>query len=291
MQLGEECRDCLYRSQSARVLNEPDSEKKERFLREIRQLTKTYPSESASPLLMRAIDRKHREIFGHSLDYSEEKVHFNRLFLDMEEKIEDEIFHAKEPLKRAIQYARVGNLIDFAKLTAVDENQVNRLIDIADRQNVEEDVYLRLLNDLKEARRLVYLLDNCGEIVFDKILIQTIRRYYPDIFITAVVRGKEIINDVTKKDSVQVGLDRIVEVIDNGTDIPGTYLKEIGKECREKMEKADLILSKGLGNFETLSGCGMNIYYMFLCKCRYFADKFHLKQWESVLTNERLLSF
>lgn len=291
MRLGEECRECLFQSQSARVKKYPDSEKKDVFLREIRSLTKTFPSESASPLLMREIDRKHREIFGYPLDYSEEKNRFNRFFLDCEAQIEQEVLQSKDPLEKAIQFACVGNLIDFAKLTSIDKDRVNHFIAIADKQKIDTGVYRSLKKDLKSAKSAVYLLDNCGEIVFDKILIRTIKRLYRGIVVTAVVRGKEIINDVTRKDSVQVGLDKVVEVVDNGTDIPGTYLNEISGECKKKLDEADLILSKGLGNFETLFGCGLNIYYMFLCKCRYFADKFHLNQWESVLTNERLLSF
>ena len=86
-----------------------------------------------------------------------------------------------------------------------------------------------------------------------------------------------------------VGLNLICKVIDNGTDIPGTYLEEVSLECLNQIKNSDLIIAKGLGNFETLHGSKLNIYYMFLCKCKYFADKFNLKQWESVLTNERFL--
>ena len=79
------------------------------------------------------------------------------------------------------------------------------------------------------------------------------------------------------------------KVIDNGTDIPGTYLKEISSSCLQQINSSQVIISKGLGNFETLHGCNKNIYYMFLCKCDYFANKFNLNKWESVLTNEKLL--
>ena len=112
---------------------------------------------------------------------------------------------------------------------------------------------------------------------------------YSNIFITAVVRGSEIVNDVTYFDSYMVGLDKECQVIDNGNDVPGTFLKEISNTCKQALDNSDVIISKGLGNFETLhKECALNIYYLFLCKCDFFADMFNVKVWDSVLTKEKM---
>lgn len=290
MQLGEECRTCLFSSQAKRAQTYLDKEKVNEFINKINVLCKTFPSTGASPLLMRAINEVHKEVFSFPLDYSKEKIKYNKLCLSYEKQIEEIIDSSLDPLKKGIQFARVGNLIDFAKLTSIDIDLLDYFIKQAEVQEVDEKVLTNLKEELSNKTNVVYLLDNCGEIVFDKILIKIIKRIYPHINLIAVVRGKEIINDVTYFDSEMIGLDKVCKVIDNGTDIPGTSLEDISKECLETIKKADIIISKGLGNFETLHGCKLNIYYMFLCKCMYFADKFNLKQWESVLTNELILN-
>lgn len=109
---------------------------------------------------------------------------------------------------------------------------------------------------------------------------------YPQIDITVIVRGKPALNDATIEDAEEAGLSEVVTVIGNGNGITGTWLPEISAEAREKIEEADLILSKGQGNFETLQGCGKNIYYMFLCKCKLFVERFQMEQFEGVLANE-----
>lgn len=291
MNLGEECRTCLLSSQTKRVQNYQDVKKRDQFIEEITKLAFSFPKEGgASPLLMREINNVHKRIFSYPLDYTKEKIKYNQLCLSYESQIEEIILNSEDPLKKAIQFARVGNLIDFAKLTSIDMDLLAYFTNQANIQEVDLNVLSMLKKELGNAKKVIYLLDNCGEIVFDKILIKWIKKLYPQVEIIAIVRGKEIINDVTYFDSEMIGLDQVCIVKDNGSDIPGTHLKEVSKECLDLLLNNDLIIAKGLGNFETLHGCHLNIYYMFLCKCKYFADKFNLKQWESVLTNERLLN-
>lgn len=133
---------------------------------------------------------------------------------------------------------------------------------------------------------MVCLMDNSGEIVFDKIFISLIKEIYPEIIIDVVVMGKPVHNDATIIDAEEVGLSKIANVIDNGTDIPGTQLNEINIEVKEKIDNADLIISKGQGNFETLFGCGKNIYYIFLCKCDLFTKRFNMEKFQGIFINE-----
>ena len=289
MRIGEECRTCLFNSQSKKVEKYEDSKNKEEFLSSLKILCDTFSSNGASPLLMREINRLHEKIFSFSLDYSKEKVKFNSICLSYENEIEEIISSSEDSLKKAIQFAIVGNLIDFAKLTSIDIDLLKYFKEKVSEQKIDDKVLTMLKEDLSKSKKVTYLLDNCGEVVFDKILIKEILRKYPHIELTAVVRGKEIINDVTYFDSKMISLDKVCKVIDNGTDIPGTHLEEISSSCLDQINSSEVIISKGLGNFETLHGCNKNIYYMFLCKCDYFANKFNLNKWESVLTNEKLL--
>ena len=140
---------------------------------------------------------------------------------------------------------------------------MTELLNDADRFVIDEKQYDELTDDLRKAKKMVYLTDNCGEIVMDKLLIREIQKKYPDLQVTVLVRGAEVINDATMEDAVQVGLTEVAKVISNGSDIAGTWLEEISEEAKEALEEADVILSKGQGNFETLRKCGMNIYYIF----------------------------
>ena len=101
------------------------------------------------------------------------------------------------------------------------------------------------------------------------------------------LRGKKILNDATMEDARMIGLTEIADVIDNGTEIAGTCLELIDIKAKECIEAADVIISKGQGNFETLNGCGLNIYYLFLCKCEWFVKRFGMEQFKGVFINDK----
>ena len=147
--------------------------------------------------------------------------------------------------------------------------------------------YSHFRSDLEKAKKLVYFTDNCGEIVLDKVFIKCIKEAYPQLQITVIVRGENVINDATLEDAKEVGLTDIVSCIGNGNGAPGTVLKRLSKEAKQILLDADLIISKGQGNFETLRKCGMNIYYIFLCKCDLFANTFQVPKLTGMLLNEK----
>ena len=152
---------------------------------------------------------------------------------------------------------------------------------------VDEGVLDALKKDLSEARRIVLLTDNCGEIVLDKLLLKVIKELYPEAELNIMVRGEEVLNDATRKDALEVGLDKVGSVVDNGTEIAGTFLDAVSKDALQILEEADVILSKGQANFETLRGCGKNIYYIFLCKCDMFANRFGVPRFTGMMINDR----
>ena len=217
--------------------------------------------------------------------FEKEKHEYNSVILRMDDIIWQHITQADDPLYRALQYAMTGNYIDFGVADSVSEGKLHELIETASDIDLGS-AYERLKADLQTAKLLVYLLDNCGEIVFDKMCIKEIKRLYPKLKITAVVRGMPTYNDVTMTDAVQTRLEQLVEVVDNGSDIPGTVMGKIKQSAASLIEDADVVIAKGMGNYETMTGCGLNVYYIFLCKCMRFVERFGLPQYSGVLVNE-----
>lgn len=266
-----------------------DLPEKERlvYMKRVLKLLSNVTEKDSAPVVSSRIVRIQKEMFGEKKDFSKIKYGFNELMLQIEGDIYKKLLESKEPLKRAIQYATVGNYIDFGTLVDVENEKLMELIETAQNNPVDKREYENLKADLQNGKSLVYLTDNCGEVVLDKLLIRIIKMLYPHIDVTIIVRGEQIINDVTIEDARQVGLVDEARIIENGTAIPGTWLEEINEEAKKAMENADVLISKGQGNFETLQGCGMNIYYMFLCKCDLFMERFGVERFASMLINDK----
>ncbi len=280
------CINCILDRQLNNFDSDTPEEKRREYMQALLRILSEASAEESGPVIAERIHKLQKEMFGREADFSKIKHTYNQMMLNKEDEVQREIAASADPLKRAIQYAMTGNYIDFGALDGVEDEKLEELLKRSAQNLVDAKEYANLKKDLAEASKLVYLTDNCGEIVLDKILIGQLMQQYPQIDITVIVRGKPALNDATLEDAEEAGLSEVVTVIGNGSGITGTWLPEISAEAREKIEEADLILSKGQGNFETLQGCGKNIYYMFLCKCKLFVERFQMEQFEGVLANE-----
>ncbi|HCX64535.1 MAG TPA: hypothetical protein DHN33_04930 [Eubacteriaceae bacterium] len=222
--------------------------------------------------------------------YQPLKDRSNEFMLSVEDEIREQIKHAEDPLFRAVKYAMVGNFIDFGAMDAVDKATLQKIIDQSDQQAISKEEYAHFKRECLQAKNLVYLTDNAGEIVFDKLLIEQLKQDFPHLTIHTIVRGMPVYNDATFDDAHAVGLTAVTKIYSNGTDMPGTELDEISDQTRSLIDESDLILAKGQGNFESLFGCGKNIYYLFLCKCDLFASRFGLEKYSGVFANEKRLT-
>ncbi|HBK68850.1 MAG TPA: hypothetical protein DDZ91_09425 [Firmicutes bacterium] len=267
-------------------LEEPE---KIRIMKEVFFQLATAKEDGTAPVLMAKVMRLLKEQVGIINAYDHTKTEYNELLLSKEAKIVEKINSSEDKLLAALQYAMVGNYIDFGAMDSVDHKKLEELLDSAVQEEINEDEIKAFKNQLKTATQLVYITDNAGEIVLDKIFIKIIKELYTALNILVIVRGAPILNDATIKDAQAIGLTKITEVIPNGTDIPGTQLEALGDRAKEIIEKADLIISKGQGNFETLFGCDLNIYYIFLCKCDLFMQKFQMDRFKGVFVNEKNL--
>jgi len=190
------------------------------------------------------------------------KKEYNAIALSLYPGLRDRVKAAPDPLWAASRLAIAGNIIDFGIFTSID---INGSIDQSLRDEIAVDDYAFFREDLGTNDDILYLLDNAGEIVFDRLLIEELRKAGKHV--TAVVKGSAVLNDVTYDDAVQVGLDAVCEVIDNGSDAIGTILPWTSPVFRERFEKTELIISKGQGNFETLFATGKRTYFLFQSKC------------------------
>lgn len=226
------------------------------------------------------------ERFGPAMDYGPVKAHFNALLMAMEPELYESAMGAADPLRRAVQYAMTGNFIDFAAMDSVDESALHRFIAEAHAIPVDDAALAALRRDVSGARRLTCILDNCGEIVMDRVLMRVVAHINPRIELTAVVKGAPIVNDATREDAEQARLHEVARVIDTGCGYAGVPEARVSRACLEAMASADLLVAKGQANYETLCGCGLNLYYIFMCKCELFMKRFHAPRFGGILTRE-----
>lgn len=287
IRLHPDCISCLLNKQLQNCPKDTPLSVRIEYIQEVLALVASAAKSTSAPVLLNGIEAIQKRMFGASKDYTEVKWHFNEVMLAREAELQEKVNEAADPLKLAIQYAMTGNYIDFGAMEHVDEEKLAALFEAAGDVAVDEDELAALKDELGHAEKIVYLTDNCGEIVMDKILMREIIRRNPKAELSVIVRGFNALNDATMEDAVQVGVTEMASVAGNGSDIAGTSLEHISNDAKQLIEEADLILAKGQGNFETMRNCGMNVYYIFMCKCRLFADRFNVPLYHGILVNDR----
>ena len=286
VRLDPECIRCLLRKHLSAAPQTASKEESVSYMqRMLRLIADASPYEGA-PVLVSEIEALQREMFGVSRDYSAEKKAFSVLMLSLEAGIHARIEAADDPLYAAVQYAMIGNYIDSGAQEHIDEKTLAALLDESQRFVPQKAAYDALRSDLLRAKKLVYLTDNCGEIVMDKLLIRQIKRLNPALRVTVITRGAPVLNDATIQDALLCGLDENAQVIDNGSGIAGTCLLRLCDRARNEIEAADVIIAKGQANFETLRRCGLNVYYIFLCKCALYAERFKVPRLQGMLLRD-----
>ena len=288
MKLNAECMECMLRRHLKTARAHGSEEQVTAFARDLMNLLANGPEEAASPYYTPAISKLFTKHFGLAEDrFKEEKEDSNRFVLARLETIRAQVRGAADPLYAGIQMAILGNYIDFSALQGeVSFEKLDQMIASAGEIEVDREVYAQLRQDLSSARELLYLTDNAGEIGFDRVLAEQIHALYPEISITFCVRGGPAQNDATREDAAVIGIP--FPVIGNGSRIPGTVLSEASPELRRAMASADVVLSKGQANVETLleSRHESNLYYLFLIKCGRFIDHFGKPKFTPMLVRD-----
>jgi len=239
----------------------------EQILREVLRAISEMDLKESPPRMGQRIHRLIRELTGNPDPYAEVKGRFNRLAMGMYRRLKRIARTAANPLETAVRLAIAGNIIDFGVRSTIDESHVDEAIEHALAAPFDGDVEA-MNKAVREAHSVLYLADNAGEIVFDRLLIEQL----PMDKITLAVKGSPVINDATREDAEAAGLTERVRVIDNGSDAPGTVLADCSETFRRQFEAADVILAKGQGNYETLSEVEADIFFILKTKCPVIAQ-------------------
>ena len=257
------------------------------FARELMQLYLDAPDSVASPYFEPGVSKLLQKYYGVPEDrFAQEKLESNRFVMERFDTIQSRVQAQEDPVYAGLQFSILGNYLDFSALQGkVSFEKLEEMLDMGLAMEQDRECYARLCSELETAKELLYLTDNAGEIAFDRIFAEEIQKKYPNLQITFCVRGGPALNDALREDAAAVGV--TFPVIDNGTRIGGTELALISQEAREAFERADVIIAKGMGNNETLYGCGYNIYYAFLVKCQMFVERFGQPLMTPMLVAER----
>ena len=258
------------------------------FAKRLMALYLSAPENATSPWFGPHVADLFYEFYGITEEerYREEKQASNAFVLQRLDAIREAITTAEDPVYAGLQWAILGNYIDFSALRGeVSFRTLEAMMQQASQMQVDRQTYRRLCQELQTGRRLLYLCDNAGEIGMDRLFAEAIHERFPHLEITVCVRGGAALNDATREDAAAVGMP--FPVIDNGTRIAGTQIELLGEKAKQALEKADVILAKGQANVETMLGCGYNVYYAFLVKCQRFIDLFGKEKFTPMLFRER----
>lgn len=287
IELNTVCLQCNLNRNLEKARQLGDEETAMAFARELMTLYAKAPKGVSSPYLgvqANALLKKYYHLEDDR--YRQEKIDSNRFVLERLPQIEPLVAEAADPVLAALQFSILGNYLDFAALQGkVSFGELEKMLLGALDMELDTDCYMELCQALSTGKKLLYLTDNAGEVVFDRLLAEQIYKKYPHLSITFCVRGGPAHNDATREDAKVAGIP--FPVIDNGNTVGGTELALLSPEAKAAMEGADVILAKGMGNAETLYGSGYPVFYAFLIKCAHFQEFFQKPMMTPMLIREK----
>jgi len=262
-----DCVPCFLRQtiDAVRMVT-PDPEVCEQAVRQVLRAAAELDLAGTTPAAMgQRIHRLIRELTETPDPYRDIKRRSNEAAMAVLPRVRRWLAESADPFETAVRLALAGNVIDFGvdHGTDVSDEGLERMVSEAMAAYLSDDAVASLRSRVHRAERILYVCDNAGEIVFDGLLMEQIG----PAKVTAAVRGGPIINDATLEDARRVGLDRLVPVLDSGCDAPGLILEQCTLAFREAFAAADLVIAKGQGNFETLSGVDAPLLFLLKAKC------------------------
>lgn len=232
---------------------------------------------SYSPEITRNIMARLKEYSTVEDPYRKEKQEGNRLMLERYDEFREMIHHSVNPFDTALRLAIAGNIIDFGPTNHFDvEGTIEKVLN----SDFATDHSAQLQLQIEKSKTILYLGDNCGEIVLDKLFLETVN--HPNVWFA--VREKPVLNDATEKEAREVEIHRYAKIISNGDDAPSTLLHRVSSEFKEIYQQADLIISKGMGNYEGLMfESDPRLFFLLMIKCPVIGRKIGSKKGEFVV--------
>jgi uncharacterized protein with ATP-grasp and redox domains len=279
MKTQAECLPCLLRQalQVAR-LNNCSADQQLQILQAVASVIAGLDVSKSPPASAQPIYQKIAEITGCEDPYYQKKITSNEQAIKVVAGLRQEIEGTDHELFSAIRFAIAGNIIDYGAFetfdieAALERSRTESLV--VDDSALLSDAIERLTKESE----VLYLTDNCGEIVYDALLLRYLHQLGADI--TIAVKDGPIINDALVEDALVAGLDKFGRIITNGGRFPGTELEQCSPEFLDIFKKADMVISKGQGNFESLSEVDRDVFFLLTIKCAVAAQ--HMAQLSGV---------
>ncbi len=238
----------------------------EKVLKAVMKHLQNINFEDSPPELSREVHSIIRELTKNNDPYKNVKVESNKTAEKIYKDLKKHVENADDPLLMAIKLAIVGNVIDFGTMNRFN---VEDMINHAFHKDFDTSSYQEFIKTLDDSENILYLADNCGEIFFDKLLLEELKKMNKKI--TYVVKSKPILNDAVKEDAYSAGISDIAEILacDDGQDksTPGVVMEFASDVFHKKFKNADMVISKGQGNYEGLSDCDRKVFFLLVAKC------------------------
>ena len=265
MRAKPECDHCFLRQAAdAAKRAELSAESTKSVLNAVREELLQLPSDVMPPVKASRIHALIREMSGNTDPYQSAKQEATEHALGLYPRLKQLLAEASNPLESAIRLAIAGNIIDLGVASEYDlEASIERVL----IQPLAINHLSRLMAALKQARSVLYLADNAGETVMDRLLIERLEQP-----VTYMVKGGPAVNDATREDAIAAGLDKVCNVIDNGAATLGTLRDQCTPEFLEAFDNAELIIAKGMANYESLSGSRSGLFFLLQAKCAVIAE-------------------
>lgn len=275
-----DCYPCLLRQalSAARRSGASDNQQHIILLKTMKELS-AFPTDSTPPQLAYRIHQCVQQLTSNLDPYRDDKDQATQQALALYPELKKKVGAASDPLEMAVRIAIAGNIIDLGVADSYD-------LDATLKRVLTQDFAINDLAALRSALAqnlsVLYIADNAGETVFDRVLIESIVGS-----VTYVVKSGPIINDATYEDAVAAGIDQVATIIDNGSNAPGTLFEQCSEAFRQRFNEADLIIAKGQANYESLSDSSAPIFFLLQAKCNVIARDLGITEGDIVLKQQR----
>ena len=267
-----------------------DNQTQKRILDEVARAIPDIKLSSTPPEMGKTIHDIVKQITGQADPYKELKEKATEQTLKIYPELRKKVESSNDKLLMAVELAIAGNIIDYGTKNSLDVKKELAKILQKEQRVIEDEKesifdFKSFKKALTDAKSILYIGDNVGETVFDSILLEQIKKTDKSKEILYAVREKPIINDALKEDAVEAGIDNFAKIISSGSEVPGTIIPLCSKPFIDIFKKSDMIISKGQGNYETLSDETRPIFFLFMAKCPVIARDVDCKVGEIILVN------
>ncbi len=279
MKVQTECERCFLRQadDAAQRLNLSETTRK-MMIRAVTEELANTATDVTPPVRASRVHAVVRRISSNSDPYQEAKRQATEHALGLYQQLKHRIHASDDPLDTAVRLAIAGNIIDLGVASHYDlEESIEHVL----HQPLAIDQMARLKQAIADAKEILYLADNAGETVMDRLLIETIGKP-----VTYVVKGSPAVNDATREDAIAAGLDQSCEIIDNGAAILGTLLEQCNEELNQRFVSAELIIAKGMANYESLNGSRTGLFFLLQTKCAVIANHLGVAEKSNVVIED-----